>query len=517
MQRDAFEELQAQNPVPELLPGLPVDVIRRYLESEPPIPAARPRSRRALRFGPFLCSFALTCIVGAIVVIAGDSLPAGSPAGFSVADAVAAVRQGQQKVSTGSGAFLYTEYVQTASDPGGGTSRSTGRSWEPEHGTLKGSWRISNSGILATDVASVGGIFEYYIPSKNTIYLNRPKIQASISGEDIDPETPDEEAIHAMINVQSSGSSGSGSITDVIRHMLAMPGARVTHSGGLLSVTVRRGDHVSTIVAHLGSYQPVLIRSAAPGPLDGEHPDYTTTLRVIAYNKRIPAAVAAKQLNLMLAHPHAKLVTIHQDNLQLPAFGPPRSYPTSIGALVGGLETLARPQAPTDLSYFHAGQNHDPSLVRGLVRLAATARFPTIGEVRIYLVVGRTSPTRRIGLADPGWAQAQAIGPGNSGTQSPRSYPNRYEPREVTVRPLTSPGGTASDRELALSIVDSGVTRVAWTFAAGDGSSRKIVIHASVINNVAFALVKRPLGRLVHAAWSGPNFYPPRPRHHQHG
>jgi hypothetical protein len=147
-------------------------------------------------------------------------------------------------------------------------------------------------------------------------------------------------------------------------------------------------------------------------------------------------------------------------------------------------------------------------LVRRLVRLAATVRFPRIGTVRIYLLVSRTSATGRVELADPGWAQAQAIGPNDARTRSPRFYPRRYQPQAVTVEPLTSTDGASSDRELALSVVDSGVTHVGWTFAAADGSSKKITIHARVTNNVAFALVKRPLGRLVHAAWSGPNFYP---------
>jgi hypothetical protein len=510
MRRDAFAELQAQNPIPELLPGLPVDVIRRRLECEPPIPAARLRPRSALLSRPFVLTFALTCILGAIVVVAVNSLPAGSRAGFSVADAVAAIRQGQQAVSSGSGPFLYTDYVQTTSGPGTGTSRSTGRSWVSEHGTLDGSWRAYSSGILATDAASVGGILEYYVPSRNTIYLNRPKVLASISALGIDPDTPQELAIGAMLNVEHPGSSGGGSIPDVVRHMLAMPGARVSHSGGLLSVTVRRSDHVSTIVARAGDFQPVLIRSAAPSPLGGED---ITTLRVIAYNKRIPAAVAAKQLNLMLVYPHAKIVTIHQRNLRVPAYGPPRSYPVTIGALLGELETLAHPQSPTDLSYFDGGRNHDPSLVRQLVRLAATVRFPRIGTVRIYLLVSRTSATGRIELTDPGWAQAQAIGPNDARTQSPRFYPGRYQPQAVTAEPLTSTDG---DRELALSVVDSGVTHVRWTFAAADGSSKKITIHARVANNVAFALIKRPLGRLLYAAWSGPNFYPQRPHHREH-
>jgi hypothetical protein len=382
----------------------------------------------------------------------------------------------------------------------------------PEHGTLDASWRAYSSGILATDAASVGGILEYYVPSRNTIYLNRPNVLASISGLGIDPDTPQELAIGAMLNVEHPGSSGSGSIGDVVRGMLAMPGARVSRSGGLLSVTVRRGDHVSTIVARAGGFQPVLIRSAAPGPLG----EYITTLRVIAYNKRIPAAVAAKQLNLTLVYPHAKIVTIHQRNLRLPAYGPPRSYPVSIGALVGELETLAHPQASTDLSYFDGGRNHDPSLVRRLVRLAATVRFPRIGTVRIYLLVSRTSATGRIELADPGWAQAQAIGPNDARIQSPRFYPGRYQPQAVSVEPLTSTDGASSDRDLALSVVESGVTHVRWTFAAADGSSKKITIHARVTNNVAFALVKRPLGRLLHAAWSGPDFYPPRPHHREH-
>jgi hypothetical protein len=174
-----------------------------------------------------------------------------------------------------------------------------------------------------------------------------------------------------------------------------------------------------------------------------------------------------------------------------------------------GFEAMYREQGPAVRTFVH--RRIDPGTPTRTTR--GDGPFPRIGTVRIYLLVSRTSATGRVELADPGWAQAQAIGPNDARTRSPRFYPRRYQPQAVTVEPLTSTDGASSDRELALSVVDSGVTHVGWTYAAADGSSKKITIHARVTNNVAFALVKRPLGRLLHAEWSGPNFYP---HHREH-
>lgn len=502
MKTDPLEQLRAENPLPELLPGLPFELVRQLKESEPPLASSRSRPRK--RFAPVAFPFGMACLVGVALLLAFDALPSSNTDGLQVANAVAAVQQGQQDLSNGSGSFRYTAFVQTISAPQQGTSRSSERFWIPEHGTLTSSWRAFSSNTLATDLASVGGIVEYYIPSRHTIYLDRPGRPRSISAVNFDSDTVAESAIAALLNVESRRAAG-GSAPQVARALMKLPGAQVSRANGLTTITVHRGTNVSTIVVRSGSFDPVMIRRAEPGPLGGDRPDYVTTLRVLAYNQPTAAPVVAKQLNLMLAYPHARVVTIHKQNLNVPAYRLPPDYSKSVTAIIGELGSFSRPQQPSDLEGYHSGKRDGRFIIRGLVRLARTEPIPGVGTVRLYLVLGRLDG---VGWSRPfggaGWASAEAIGPGGTIAESPRYLPDRYQPEAVSVQPL-SPNGP----RLALSVVDSGVTRVTWTFS-GIAGAPPTTVQAHVINNIAYAPVPAATGGLTHASWAGPNWDPPR-------
>jgi hypothetical protein len=323
MREDALEKLRAENPVPELLPGLPIDVIRQRLDDEPPIDRRHARRPRlAFRFAPFYLPFAATCVVGAIVFAIANSVPTGSPGGFSVpgafsvAYAKAAIRHGEQALSGGHGAVLYTQVTTTISGPRERTTHSVQRMWEGGR-----EWRTSSSsardGDRLTDVAFLGGITAYYVPSHHTLYVNRPQHAASISGVFPDPD-PVELAMADVSNVKPPNTTVSASsFADAVRQLMALPGAHVKRSDGLLTISVTRADHSSTIVTRLGTYKPVLIRFVDPGP-PGTHVDYVDTWRFSAYKQPLPAAAAAKAFNLLRVYPHAKVVTTHHNALHLP-------------------------------------------------------------------------------------------------------------------------------------------------------------------------------------------------------
>ena len=318
MPTDVLDELRAENPLPELLPGLPVEVIRRRLEEEP---SARTRpvvpSRPAFRLDAFVYAFAVACVLAAVVFAVSNSLPASSPGGFSVAYAQAAIGRGEQALSAHPGSFLYTDMVQTHSGPGQRASREVQRLWVQAGGRRGDQWRAYSSGVPVTDVALVGGIAEYYVPARNTIYVDRPPALSSIAGLIPDPD-PVELAIGALLNVEPPGRAAGGfGVGGAVRRLMALPGARVSRSGGSLSVTVSRAGHLSTIAVHPGSHQPVFIRQVSPDPA-GSRTGYVNTFRFFAYDRRVPNAVAAKALDLPRVYPTAKVRIIHRSALNIP-------------------------------------------------------------------------------------------------------------------------------------------------------------------------------------------------------
>jgi hypothetical protein len=328
MRVDIIDDLKAENPLPELLPALPIEVIRRRLDREPPVLRRRAnRWRLGFRFdavaravgaAPFAFSFVATCVAAAIAFAVVSSLPGGSADSFSVAYAKAAIRQGEQALSASGKTVLYTEVAMTISGPRERTTHQVQRMWEG-----KGEWRTSSTspqsgnGKGLTDVAFLGGITAYYVPSRHMLYVNRPRRAVSVSGVFPNPD-PVELALGDVSNVEPPDTNvGAPSFADALRQLMARPGAHVTRSDGLLTVSVTRAGHYSTIVAHLGSYKPVLISFIAPGPA-GTRADYIDTWRFAAYRQPLPAAAAAKAFNLLRVYPHAKLTTTHQNALHLP-------------------------------------------------------------------------------------------------------------------------------------------------------------------------------------------------------
>jgi hypothetical protein len=107
MRKDALEKLRAENPLPELLPGLPVEVIRQRLDQEPPVPLPRSRRRRTVirsRLAdiavPFLAvGVAIVVALVAIVSLHRDGhAPAGGGPGPSASGALLPVHpSGRQR------------------------------------------------------------------------------------------------------------------------------------------------------------------------------------------------------------------------------------------------------------------------------------------------------------------------------------------------------------------------------------------------------------------------------------
>ena len=105
MRQDAFRQLQAENPLPELLPGPPLDAIREALDQAlaPSRPArARPRraSRRALAM-----SVAATLLIAAAGLGITQLLPGGSPT--NALGAAAAVASAQPTTVAPPGQYYY--------------------------------------------------------------------------------------------------------------------------------------------------------------------------------------------------------------------------------------------------------------------------------------------------------------------------------------------------------------------------------------------------------------------------
>lgn len=318
MRRDPLDQLRAENPLPELLPGLPLEVIRQRLDLEQPV--ARGRNRRPRwAFRPALMTLSIAgCVVAGIVFVIVNSLPAGSLNGFSLTDAKAALRHGELAVRASGRSVLYTQAALTLSGPRERTKHSVQRLWQ-----TTGAWRVSDTSPTGpgrrglTDAAFLGGITEYYVPSHHTLYVNRPRHPVSVNGALPSPD-PVELAIGAVLNVEPPNASASASsFADAVRQLMAIPGAHVKRSDGLLMVSVTRARHSSRLVARLGSDKPVVIRQVEPGPA-GTHRDYIDTWHFSAYRQALPAAAAAKALDLLRIYPHAKVVILHRSALVLP-------------------------------------------------------------------------------------------------------------------------------------------------------------------------------------------------------
>lgn len=321
MRADALAELRAENPIPELLPGLPLEVIRQQLDFEPPAPPVRNRRhRRAFQLGPITFSVAGfgIAVVALLVVYA---LSSGRLAAFSIAYAKAAIRQGEHALSASAKSVRYTQasWTWTFSGPERHTKHVVHRLWQ-----TTGAWRVSSTipsgpgrhGI--TDAAFLGGITEYYVPAQSTLYVNRPRHKVSVNGA-LPSDDPVELGLGAVLNVEPPhASAGASSFADAVRQLMAFPGARVTRRHGLVSVSVTRAGHSSRLVAHLGSYEPVLISQTRPAPPVTHAGHVTITVRFTAYNKPLAAATAAKALNLLRIYPHARIAILHHNTLNLP-------------------------------------------------------------------------------------------------------------------------------------------------------------------------------------------------------
>lgn len=321
MRADPLDELRAHNPLPELLPGLPLEVIRQRLDLEPPPPPLPNRSyRRGVHLGPMTFSIA-GCALAAIAVLVVISLPSGSIGGLSITSAKAAIRRGEHALSASAKSVRYTQadWTWTYAGSGGHTKRVIHRLWQTQ-----GAWRVFSTSPSGpgrhglTDAAFLGGITEYYVPSHHTLYVNRPRHKVSVNGA-LPNDDPVELGLGAVLNVEPQGASaGASSFAAAVRQLMAFRGARVTHSDGLLSVSVTRGGRSSKLVARLRSYDPVLIRQTRPAPAATHGGEITITVRFTAYHQPLPAATAAKALNLLRVYPHARVVILHHNTLNLP-------------------------------------------------------------------------------------------------------------------------------------------------------------------------------------------------------
>jgi hypothetical protein len=315
MRRDALEELKAENPLPDELPALPIETIRQRLDHE--LAPTRISSRRSRPTHRLVAAFALTAVVATgVVLVIVSSVPDAGSAGFSVADATAAIRTGEGALSASTHPVLYTQEDFTVSRPGQRTTHSVQREWQSGR-----AWRLAGSGGWVTDLAFIGGVTAFYVPRQDTLYVNRPRANigpGSLAG--LLPATPDpgEFAIAALLHIEGPGATATWSgFKNLARQLMALPGARVTRTHGLLSISARRGNRSATIAVRSRSYTPVLIKETLRGP-GTVHGDYDSTIRFSAYYKRLPAAAAAKAFNLLRVYLHARVVILHRQDLRLP-------------------------------------------------------------------------------------------------------------------------------------------------------------------------------------------------------
>jgi len=83
MRNDALDRLRRENPLPDLLPELPIERILRRLDDEPPIPHRRRSSRSPVRdvlahAVPIALSVAIVVAVAAVLLTAGSKDPSAS-------------------------------------------------------------------------------------------------------------------------------------------------------------------------------------------------------------------------------------------------------------------------------------------------------------------------------------------------------------------------------------------------------------------------------------------------------
>lgn len=322
MPQDALAQLRAENPLPELLPGPPLDLIRETLEREPAsIRTFPPEPRWTARYGTFAVSFATTLMIAAVAFGVSRLLPAKTTDGFTVAQAKAAIDHEKQIIGAARQPVRYTEVIATVSTKHH-TLRQVGRRW-----TRGNEWRESDSDGTVPDVAFLGGTAAYYVASRQTVYVDRSRALVpgapiapplGVSGVLPDIVDPLQDGISAVLNVEKLGASfASSSFAGDVKRLMKLPRTHVRQSSGRLSVRVQRGDHTSKIIADARTYDPILIQWST-GPNGFNH-----ISRYIKFAQPLPARIGARALDLLHAYPHAKVVTFHARNLQIdPAIRP---------------------------------------------------------------------------------------------------------------------------------------------------------------------------------------------------
>ncbi len=321
MRMDALDELRTENPFPELLPAIPLETLRRLPDREPPADKGRAPRRGRVARRTWLQLLAGTCAAAALAFFIVSSLPSsGSGGGFSVAQARAAIGRGEQQLRRSSEPVLFTKVAFSTRIPGQRTIRTVQRMWQAQD-----EWRASTTSPIhgMTDVAMLGGVTAYYMPRRQTVYVNRVGARASgsatpsVSGGLPDPD-PVELAIGALLNVEPAGETQSASsFPQAFKKLMALPGAKTTRHAGLVSTTVRRKAHFTRIIARAGSLAAVLITQSRPDP-STPHGRYVNSFRFFAYHQRLSPASAARAFNLLRVHSHAKVDITHHAVLHIP-------------------------------------------------------------------------------------------------------------------------------------------------------------------------------------------------------
>ncbi|MGH3265481.1 MAG: hypothetical protein ACRDNS_26200 [Trebonia sp.] len=237
----------------------------------------------------------------------------------------------------------------------------------------------------------------------------------------------------------------------------------------------------------------------------------------------------------------------------------------SISALERRLALLRRPQTPADRTYpASLRAQRQPRLFRfvpGLARLAAVVDTPTVGAVRVFMIVrvvqsatmltskcgahvgrvctpasaggGSAARRGRIRLATsagpPGSALVSLLAIAGRGARTgqgpylsavgieslrsgdlvtpPQRASQLDEPAAVASGQIGASGfGANPDIGINMSLVPDGVKRVRWVFSgAGYGISdpRPVTVYPIVHDNVAVAPVKAGEGPISHATWYG--------------